>query len=101
MAWATKMAAAGSDLPLRIPDLPPGSLIDKKPLIFSGFFVSRLVFAGRENLLGIAGHGGCALLKDALPHRSSGLGSGRIAQLVEQLTLNQRVVGSIPTAPTT
>ncbi len=26
--------------------------------------------------------------------------SGRIAQLVEQLTLNQRVVGSIPTAPT-
>ena len=25
---------------------------------------------------------------------------GRIAQLVEQLTLNQRVVGSIPTAPT-
>src|SRR6185369_13801420 len=27
--------------------------------------------------------------------------SGRIAQLVEQLTLNQRVVGSSPTAPTT
>ena len=26
---------------------------------------------------------------------------GRIAQLVEQLTLNQRVVGSNPTAPTT
>src|SRR6266404_9581038 len=26
--------------------------------------------------------------------------SGRLAQLVEQLTLNQRVVGSIPTAPT-
>jgi hypothetical protein len=26
--------------------------------------------------------------------------SGRIAQLVEQLTLNQRVVGSSPTAPT-
>jgi hypothetical protein len=25
---------------------------------------------------------------------------GRIAQLVEQLTLNQRVVGSSPTAPT-
>ena len=25
---------------------------------------------------------------------------GRIAQLVEQLTLNQRVVGSNPTAPT-
>ena len=27
-------------------------------------------------------------------------GFGRIAQLVEQLTLNQRVVGSNPTAPT-
>ncbi len=26
--------------------------------------------------------------------------SGRIAQLVEQLTLNQRVQGSIPCAPT-
>ena len=26
--------------------------------------------------------------------------SGRIAQLAEQLTLNQRVVGSSPTAPT-
>jgi hypothetical protein len=25
---------------------------------------------------------------------------GRIAQLVEQLTLNQRVLGSIPSAPT-
>ena len=25
---------------------------------------------------------------------------GRLAQLVEQLTLNQRVVGSSPTAPT-
>ena len=28
------------------------------------------------------------------------VGSGRIAQLVEQMTLNHRVVGSIPTAPT-
>jgi hypothetical protein len=26
--------------------------------------------------------------------------AGRIAQVVEQLTLNQRVVGSSPTAPT-
>ncbi len=26
---------------------------------------------------------------------------GRLAQLVEQLTLNQRVVGSSPTSPTT
>ena len=29
-----------------------------------------------------------------------GKGVGRIAQVVEQLTLNQRVVGSSPTAPT-
>ena len=27
-------------------------------------------------------------------------GGGRVAQLVEQLTLNQRVTGSIPVAPT-
>lgn len=31
------------------------------------------------------------------PHRNG----GRVAQLVEQLTLNQRVTGSIPVAPTT
>jgi hypothetical protein len=31
----------------------------------------------------------------------SGWADGRIAQLVEQLTLNQRAVGSSPTAPTT
>lgn len=48
-------------------------------------------------------HGGIALLEDGLAE--SGLlrpswHSGRLAQLVEQLTLNQRVVGSIPTAPT-
>ena len=30
-----------------------------------------------------------------------GCDGGRLAQLVEQLTLNQRVVGSNPTAPTT
>ena len=35
-------------------------------------------------------------LETALVHK----GFGRIAQLVEQLTLNQRVVGSNPTAPT-
>ncbi len=29
------------------------------------------------------------------------LNSGRLAQLVEQLTLNQRVIGSNPMAPTT
>jgi hypothetical protein len=31
----------------------------------------------------------------------AGRPNGRIAQVVEQLTLNQRVVGSSPTAPTT
>jgi hypothetical protein len=30
----------------------------------------------------------------------AGRPDGRIAQVVEQLTLNQRVVGSSPTAPT-
>lgn len=42
------------------------------------------------------------LLNDRLLRRLwlSGPSSGRIAQLVEQLTLNQRVVGSSPTAPT-
>ena len=35
-----------------------------------------------------------------IPTRRTALREGRIAQLVEQLTLNQRVVGSSPTAPT-
>jgi hypothetical protein len=35
--------------------------------------------------------------ENAMSHKAF----GRIAQLVEQLTLNQRVVGSNPTAPTT
>src|SRR5256885_1315547 len=34
------------------------------------------------------------------PHSRRGRNSGRIAQLVEQLTLNQRVPGSSPGAPT-
>lgn len=37
-----------------------------------------------------------ALIERRLPARAG----GRVAQLVEQLTLNQRVTGSIPVAPT-
>ena len=55
---------------------------------------------GWENPPRFAGHWGVALLNDALLRRLSGAGSGRIAQLVEQLTLNQRVPGSSPGAPT-
>ena len=40
------------------------------------------------------------MLNDALLRGLSGPSSGRIAQLVEQLTLNQRVPGSSPGAPT-
>ena len=50
---------------------------------------------------GLAGQPGGALIDRPLPARTVGrAGQGRIAQLVEQLTLNQRVVGSNPTAPT-
>src|ERR1041384_2243710 len=48
----------------------------------------------------VAGHGDAALLDDAPQFRACFPGSGRIAQLVEQLTLNQRVPGSSPGAPT-
>lgn len=41
------------------------------------------------------------MLNDAVPTGISGSGSGRIAQLVEQVTLNHRVLGSSPSAPTT
>jgi hypothetical protein len=40
------------------------------------------------------------LLQDAALAAGGGRHSGRIAQLVEQLTLNQRVPGSSPGAPT-
>src|ERR1041384_5233537 len=46
-----------------------------------------------------SGHLSWALLQHAPLVRM--LASGRIAQLVEQLTLNQRVQGSSPCAPTT
>jgi hypothetical protein len=41
-----------------------------------------------------------ALLQDAALAAGGGRHSGRIAQMVEQLTLNQRVAGSSPAAPT-
>ena len=50
--------------------------------------------------LQFAGHRWVALLNDALLRGSFRTGSGRIAQLVEQMTLNQRVPGSSPGAPT-
>ena len=47
-----------------------------------------------------AGHRRIALLNDAALAKAFRTSSGRIAQLVEQLTLNQRVPGSSPGAPT-
>jgi hypothetical protein len=49
----------------------------------------------------LAGHRQIALLNDAVPYGDIRIGSGRIAQLVEQMTLNHRVPGSSPGAPTT
>ena len=66
-------------------------------------------FAGTRNretapsiarIRGFPGQPGGALLHDAGPRFSRDSGCGRIAQLVEQLTLNQRVQGSSPCAPT-
>ena len=49
----------------------------------------------------VAGQRRIALLHDPASAASpAGRHSGRIAQLVEQLTLNQRVLGSSPSAPT-
>src|ERR1700730_7275009 len=61
-------------------------------------FSSQRVMPGKSTYL--AGHRGVALLNDALLRRLSGPVSGRIAQLVEQMTLNHRVPGSSPGAPT-
>jgi hypothetical protein len=50
---------------------------------------------------GFPGQRGGPLLHDAGPRACRGIPRcGRIAQLVEQLTLNQRVQGSSPCAPT-
>src|SRR4029078_18723 len=58
-------------------------------------------FSSRQTRFRVGGQGVPPLLRPALPQAPPGLStSGRIAQVVEQLTLNQRVVGSSPTAPT-
>ena len=72
----------------------------QKPLKSSGFLPFRPSAKARENLPRLAGHPQVALLNDALLRGLAGLGSGRIAQLVEQMTLNHRVPGSSPGAPT-
>src|SRR3569623_2038028 len=79
------------------PQEPPGFA----PAVFA-FWNGRLGLGqSREFRAFGACHGGIALLQDRLADEAFGLRqSGRLAQLVEQLTLNQRVVGSIPTAPT-
>ena len=73
----------------------------ERPPESSGLSAGGRVGKSRENLRELAGHRGIALLNDGLSceghFRTS---SGRIAQLVEQLTLNQRVPGSSPGAPT-
>ena len=72
----------------------------QKPLKSSGFSPLARSAKARENLARLAGHPRVALLNDALLRGLSGPSSGRIAQLVEQMTLNHRVPGSSPGAPT-
>jgi hypothetical protein len=72
----------------------------QKPLKSSGFSPFTGAAKGRENSSRLAGHPRVALLNDALLRGLSGPSSGRIAQLVEQMTLNHRVPGSSPGAPT-
>src|SRR6202795_960463 len=72
----------------------------EKPLDSGGFFAFFHPFRWPGKPRPIAGHRGVALLNDALLRRLSGPVSGRIAQLVEQMTLNHRVPGSSPGAPT-
>jgi hypothetical protein len=96
-AARTGAAPNGSEAPL----IDARSEHGQKPLKFSGFSPFRLSAKARENSAQLAGHPGIALLNDALSRELAGLKtSGRIAQLVEQLTLNQRVPGSSPGAPT-
>src|SRR6516165_1597452 len=88
-------AGARPDHPISRPaegtDKPPDS---------GGFFVSIVRFWRGEKCNALAGHQGGALLNDPLLTKAFRTRSGRIAQLVEQLTLNQRVPGSSPGAPT-
>ena len=72
----------------------------EKPPVSGGFSGSALAADGLGISLRLAGHREIALLNDALLRRLFRAGSGRIAQLVEQMTLNHRVPGSSPGAPT-
>ena len=75
--------------------------VAEKPPESGGFSgICRLPVEGRENSAGLLDIAGIALLNDALLRRLFPAGSGRIAQLVEQMTLNHRVPGSSPGAPT-
>jgi hypothetical protein len=96
MAARTGAALNGSDAP----DLRGQPEHRQKPLKSSGFSPFGRPTKARENSLQFAGHPGVALLNDALLRGLSGPRSGRIAQLVEQMTLNHRVPGSSPGAPT-
>src|SRR4030088_1370124 len=73
----------------------------KSRRIPAAFFASAACRRGPGKPRRFAGHRGVALLNDALLRRLFRAGSGRIAQLVEQMTLNHRVPGSSPGAPTT
>jgi hypothetical protein len=74
--------------------------VPEKPSESGGFFAIRGALTDPGKLCRFAGHRGVALLNDALLRRFFRTGSGRIAQLVEQMTLNHRVPGSSPGAPT-
>ena len=76
------------------------SNISRKPPDSGGFLIFLSAGYAGETPSQLAGHRGVALLNDALLRRLSGPSSGRIAQLVEQMTLNHRVPGSSPGAPT-
>jgi hypothetical protein len=74
--------------------------VHDKPPDSGGFSALTLPADGLGITPRLAGHRGIALLNDALLRRLFPAGSGRIAQLVEQMTLNHRVPGSSPGAPT-
>src|SRR5579864_5376375 len=78
----------------------PAAASKAKPLESGGFSQRAKFTPEGENRPGLAGHRRIALLNDRLLRRLFTGFPGRIAQLVEQLTLNQRVPGSSPGAPT-
>ena len=82
---------------------PSGAPKDLQHAEFPGHWLASLQLPANtlHYLSQGAGHGGGPLLNPARSRRCAvGDFDGRIAQLVEQLTLNQRVLGSSPSAPT-